>query len=160
MAVLVFKRKDFTHTKSTKSTKRKQMTFTQMFLMSIKSTKSTKKSKKAQKRTKSTKRQTLFLLDVFYAHKNITFFVFVRLDNFKLLCFFLTRTFYTHKKHKKHKKHIKSIKTQISDFLPLRYFLSSFKTIFCFCFCLLNTRIHYLFVGTASRHTHLDSISW
>ena len=81
-----------------------------------------KKRKKVQKSTKAQKAQkaqnakqaTFFLLDVFCAHKNVAFFVFVRLDNFRLLCFF-TRKFYTHKKHKKHKKHIKSIKTQVAN---------------------------------------------
>ena len=121
-AVLFFKQKDFTRTKSPK---RKQATFTQIFftlIKSIKSIKSAKKYKKAQKSTKAQKAQkaqnakqaTFFLLDVFCAHKNVAFFVFVRLDNFRLLCFF-TRKFYTHKKHKKHKKHIKSIKTQVAN---------------------------------------------
>ena len=57
-AVLLFKRKDFTRTKSTKSTK------------SIKSIKS-------KKRIKSTKRQTndFLLLRCFYAHENAVFFV-------------------------------------------------------------------------------------
>ena len=78
-AVLFFKRKDFTRTKSTKSTKRKQATFTQMFFMRIKS-------------IKSTKRQTSDFLPLrcFYAHKNAAFFV-----------------LHT-KKHKKHMKSIKT----------------------------------------------------
>ena len=46
--------------------------------------KSTKKHKKAQ----NAKQATFFYLDVFYAHKNAAFVVFIRLDNFKLLCFF------------------------------------------------------------------------
>ena len=74
------------------------------------SQKSTKKHKKAQK-AQNAKQATFFLLDNFYAHKNAAFFVFVRLGNFKLLCFFI-RKFYTQKKHK---KHTKSTKTQTSE---------------------------------------------
>ena len=49
----------------------------------------TKKHIKAQKAQKAqnAKQATFFLLDVFYAHENAAFFVFVRLDNFKLLYF-------------------------------------------------------------------------
>ena len=63
-AILFFKQKDFTRTKSTKSTKRKQVTFTQMFFMHIRS-------------IKSTKRETtdFLLLRCFYAYKNAFFFV-------------------------------------------------------------------------------------
>ena len=37
-----------------------------------------------------------FELDVFIAHKNVVLFIFVCLDNFKLLC--LLRESFTHKK--------------------------------------------------------------
>ena len=45
------------------------------------------KAQNAQK-VQNARQVTFFLLDVFYTHKNAAFFVFVRLDNFKLLCFF------------------------------------------------------------------------
>ena len=67
-AVLFFKRKDFTRTKSTKSTKSKQATVTQAFFTCIKTIKS----------TKITKRQTsdFLFLRCFNAHKNAGFFCF------------------------------------------------------------------------------------
>ena len=84
-AVLFFKRKDFARTKSAKSTKRKQATFTQMFFFLC--AQKMQKAQNAQK-VQNARQVTFFLLDVFYVHKNAAFFVFVRLDNFKLLCFF------------------------------------------------------------------------
>ena len=51
-----------------------------------------KKHKKAQ----NVKQAIFFLLDAFIAHKNAVFFVFVRSDNFKLLCFL--RENFTNKK--------------------------------------------------------------
>ena len=82
-----------------------------------------KKYKKAQKahQAQNTKQAAFFVLDAFYAHKNAAFFVFVRLDNFKLLCFFI-RKFYTQRKAQKaHKKH-KNANKLTSSSLPLRCF--------------------------------------
>ena len=104
-AVLIFKRKDFTRTKSTKSTKRiksikrKQATFTQTFFTHRKSITSIKS-------TKNTKCQTshFLFLECFYAHKNAVFF-----------CL-------THKKAQKaHRKH-KNANKRIGDFFPLDVF--------------------------------------
>ena len=103
-AVSFFLQKDFACTK-------KHKTQTSDFLLDIfyvhkkhkkhkKVQKSIKKHKKAQKAQKAqtTKQATFFVLDAFYAHKNAAFFVFVCLDNFKLL-YFLMRKVYTYKKH-------------------------------------------------------------
>ena len=70
-------------TKNTKNIKSKQVTFTQTFYTRIKSIKAQNVKQ--------------VFLDVFIAHKNAVFFVFVRLDNFKLLCFL--RESFTQKKH-------------------------------------------------------------
>ena len=78
-------------------------------------------------------------LDIFVAHKNAVFFVFVRLKNFKLLCFL--RENFTHKKAQK--AHI----GEQATFFPLDvflfffffiylFFLSAFKTIFLVFVCL------------------------
>ena len=106
-------------------------------------TKKHKKHRKAQK-AQNVKQATFFLLDVFYAHKNAAFFVFVRLDNFKLLCFFLQENFTHKKKHKKHKKH-KNANKWISNFFRLRCCLS-YKNAACFVFGCLYAFLCFLCV--------------
>ena len=60
-----------------------------------------KKHKNYKKHIKAqnVKQTIFFLLDVFIVHKNAVFFVSIRLDNFKLLCFL--RENFTHKKTQK-----------------------------------------------------------
>ena len=57
----------------------------------------------------------------FYAHENAAFYVFVRLDNFKVLCFFFRRKFYTHKKHKNHKDANKRTSVMLIKMLPFLF---------------------------------------
>ena len=83
-AVLFFKRKDFTRTRSTKKHKNHKTLTSDFHLdvfMRIKSMKNIKS-------TKSTKCQTddLLLLRCFYAHKNAVFYVFVRFYVFCAFC--------------------------------------------------------------------------
>ena len=72
----------------------------------------------------------LLTLDVFIAHKNAVLFV-----------------LHT-KNHKKHKKHKNAYRQTGGEFLPLKCFLSAFKTAF-FCFCLFMS-VFVLFVSVKS----------